>query len=62
LSVLQFCTNSDTSKFVIGDENENLLERTCVYYNCCIDRVKIARDFFQGGGQEGVGVTAAYNR
>ena len=62
LSVLQFCTNSDTSKFVIGDENENLLERTCVYYNCCIDRVRIARDFFQGGGQEGVGVTAAYNR
>lgn len=61
LSALQFSTNSESSKFIVGDQDENLLERTCVYYNCCIDQVKVARQFFHGG-TEGFGVTKTYNR
>jgi len=60
LAALQYSTNRNSSKFVLGNEEENLLERNCVFYNCCIERVKFARNFFTG--IEGDGVTFAYNR
>ena len=60
LAALQYPTNRLASKFVLGNESENLLERNCVFYNCTVERVKFARSFFRNGDGEGKGVLRAY--
>jgi len=66
LAALQYPSNCEDSKFVLGN-SENELTRNCVFYNCCLKRVYMAREYMdtideKNLGQEGPGITAVYSR